>query len=502
MKAPKTNVNIQAKQNREWFLQNDPTYAKLFNIVNPVYQTAANMYDDAINSISINDEDLWGAGSWINDHKYDLSRTLRNSGPLDAAMDLLSFGYPMSIGSANNLTKVLKLTPATMISSKSATIKQDAYNTHMQLAKWAGINSDTQMMEYIRDATVLGVFNAYENKSGLEAYNKLRDNGFDFNKLTKAESKDLMTLYNNLYENSSDFKRIVNTEFLKLSDEDKMKFLESGIRGGFGTPAPKYLNTDLKQYQREIEPIKHYTNKELAELYNIDYNFDNIKAELDAAAQANVDYSEWVASVLANNEERDNTQNITDYLDSMRNIKSEAIQKGMADGARAAAELINNVNTIKNKVQSNYETAVNRFDAVNDALLQRANTEIEASKMYDKMAQALSSAGTSLYSNDINRYGQDLLANANFLSADENLRSTRLSQNQLMQATYNAAAAQNNIARQQAYDKLNYFKNTTLPAFNYDWTRALSNYMNAANGQNYGYVDLPAKITSMKNIGS
>lgn len=364
----------------------------------------------------------------------------------------------------------------------------DVNKSMSALSNWAGYSTNNQFREYIRDATNLGLVDTTTSKSALQAYNKLIDNGFNTKKLSSGEQEALRQLTNSLYKNDANFKYITDVDDLSLKEVIAQL---SGTIGSFGAPAPNYLFTDFDNYQKEVEPVKHYTNKELAEIYNIDYDFNNIKAELDAAAQANVDYTDWVASLLANNAERDNTQNITNYLDSIRNVKSEAIQKGMSNGARAAAEILANQEAINNKVQNNYNTATQRFETVNDAVRQRAETELAALNTYDSMAQHLANAGTTLYANDINRYGQDLLANANFLSSDENLRSTREAQNNLMRAIYNSANAQASVYKQQAQDALNYFTDITLPANDYNLRNAYSNYINAANAQNYRYVDLP-----------
>lgn len=382
----------------------------------------------------------------------------------------------------------------TQYSSNGTKVKNklNSYNeVNNALADWAGydVTNTKQIQEYIRDATNLGLVDTTTSKYALQAYNKLKDNNFNTKKLSSGEVKSITNLLKSLYKNDQNFKYIKD-----VSDMDIKEAINTlgSVIGSFGVPAPTYLDTDFAPYQKKVDPVKHYTNKELAELYKLDYNFDNIKAELDAAAEAQVKLKDWESALLANNAERDNNINITDYLDSLRNIKSEAIQKGMSNGARAAAEVAAMQEAINNKVQTNYDTAVQRFETMSDALKQRAETQIAADTHYDQMAQYLSNAGTNLYANDINRYGQDLLANANFLSSDENLRSTREAQNRLMRAIYNSANAQASVYKQQALDDtLNYFNEITLPANNYNLRDAYSNYINAANAQNYRYIDLP-----------
>jgi hypothetical protein len=130
---------------------------------------------------------------------------------------------------------------------------------------------------------------------------------------------------------------------------------------------------------------------------------------------------------------------------------------------------------------------------MNDSLLNRAQTEINTLGVYDKLAQTLSSNTGQLYANDINRYGQDLLSNANFLSADENLRSNRAAQNNLMAAYYNAAKAQQSVYSAQANAAYNYFKDISMPANDNNFNKALSDYIGLAYSQNTGYSDPMAK---------
>ena len=430
-------------------------------------------------------------------------KTTGNYGILDTASAIAAITMPTYLGDQFRALMGLGiLTGATPATSKAWVTKKEARSAAKDSITNLGINANNgtkftnqQFQEYMRDAINLGIVDNIKHADGLKAYNKLRDNNFKYSVLNKEEAKALCRLTDTL--NWSGFKYINNSAFLNLSDEEKMNYLSSGMPGFGGVAAPRYWDTDFAPYQKKVDPITHYTNKELADLYNIDFNFNNILAELNEAAEAQVNLKDWESFLLANNAELDNTQSITDYLDTMRNIKSEAIQKGMSTGARAAAELINNVDAIKNKVQNNYDVATQRFETVNDALLQRANTQIATDKHYDDLAQYLAGISSNLYLNDINRYGSDRLFNANVLSADENLRSTRAAQNNLMRSIYNSANAQINAAKNAAYEPLNYFKTVTLPAYNYDWNRAMSNYINVANSQNYGIVDLPAKTTQL-----
>lgn len=372
-------------------------------------------------------------------------------------------------------------------------------NSTADLKRYAGVDSTKEFEAYLRDAMYMGYIDGNTNKNALAAYTKLRNNDYDATKLSQKERKAVAELYNKLYENDANFKSQWDRQYAQMSDDEKLAFLSGGGSMGMTVPAPAYLDTSFDRYQKEVEPLKHYTNKELADLYNIDYDFDNIKRDYDNAAEAQVKYTNWMSDLLANNAERNNTTDVTSYLDAIRNIKSEAIQKGMSNGARAAADLLATTEAIKNKVTNNQDVATQRFEAMNDSLLNRAQTELTTLDYYNSLAKSLSASGNQLYANDVNRLGQDLLSNANFLSADENLRSNRMAQNNLMSAMYNAAAAQNAGYRAQADAAANYFREISMPANNNDFRKALSDYIGLGYAQDTGYSDPMSKWGSAVN---
>lgn len=388
---------------------------------------------------------------------------------------------------------------ATYQGATTSSARSKSEDLQNNLKKLSGSNSNKEFEAYLRDNMFIGNIDSNTYKNALASYTKLRNNDYNFKELTKAEANSLSTLYNQLYENNSDFKSLWDKKYTSMPDEDKLAFLRGAGSSGATIPAPAYLDTSFDRYQKEVEPLKHYTNQELADLYNIDYNFDNIKRDYDNAAEAQVNYANWLSNLSANNAERNNTTDATSYLDAIRNIKSQAIQQGMSNGARAAADVLANTELIKNKVSNNTDVATQRFETMNDALLNRAQTELTTLDYYNNLAKSLSSAGNTLYANDVNRIGQDMLSNANFLSADENLRSNRQAQNNLMSSIYNSVSAQNLSANAAANRAYNYFKDISMPANDNDVNKALSDYIGLAYAQNTGYSDPMAKWGSAVN---
>ena len=269
-----------------------------------------------------------------------------------------------------------------------------------------------------------------------------------------------------------------------------MAFLDNVISSSASVPAPAYLDTSFDNYQREVAPLKLWTNKELADYMNIDFDFDNILKDYEKAAQAKVDYSTWLSDLAANNSEREDAYNQTSYLDAIRNVKSDAIIKGMSNGARAAAEVVANKEAIKNKVSEQQKAATQRFETMNDSLLERAQAAINTRDTYQSLAKDLGTNVDALYNNDVARRGQDLLTNANLYAADETLRSNRMAQNNLMAAMYNAASAQSKAAANSKEDPLWYFKNISMPANDYDFGKAINDYIDLGYTQATGYQDV------------
>ena len=359
-----------------------------------------------------------------------------------------------------------------------------------RLMKHSKTYNNQEFENYMRDASFLGYLDGNTHKEAMNAYSKLQSYDYDVSKLTNKERESLITMYDQLYQRDGNFRDKMNKAYANLTDDEKMGFLNSVAASSASIPAPAYLDTSFDRFQREVAPLKLWTNKELADHMNIDFDFDSILKDYEESAQAKVDYSTWLSDLIANNSERDDAYNQTSYLDAIRNVKSDAIIKGMSNGARAAAEVVANKEAIQNKVNEQQETATQRFETMNDSLLERAQAAINARGMYQDLAKGLGTNVDELYNNDVARRGQDLLTNANIYAADENLRANRIAQNNLMAAMYNAASAQANAAANSTDDPLWYFRNISMPANDYNFSKAVNDYMNLGYSQSTGYQDI------------
>ena len=366
-----------------------------------------------------------------------------------------------------------------------------SYNKARQkLMQHSKTTNTKEFEDYLRDASYLGYLNGDTHKDAMKAYSKLKSYDYDVGELNNKERESLINMYDQLYKGDDNFRNEINKYYANLTDADKMAFLDNVISSSASVPAPAYLDTSFDNYQREVAPLKLWTNKELADYMNIDFDFDNILKDYEKAAQAKVDYSTWLSDLAANNSEREDAYNQTSYLDAIRNVKSDAIIKGMSNGARAAAEVVANKEAIKNKVDEQQKAATQRFETMNDSLLERAQAAINTRDTYQSLAKDLGTNVDALYNNDVARRGQDLLTNANLYAADETLRSNRMAQNNLMAAMYNAASAQSKAAANSKEDPLWYFKNISMPANDYDFGKAINDYIDLGYTQATGYQDV------------
>ena len=366
-----------------------------------------------------------------------------------------------------------------------------SYNKARQkLMQHSKTTSTKEFEDYLRDASYLGYLNGDTHKDAMKAYSKLKSYDYDVGELNNKERESLINMYDQLYKGDDNFRNEINKYYANLTDADKMAFLDNVISNSASVPAPAYLDTSFDNYQREVAPLKLWTNKELADYMNIDFDFDNILKDYEKAAQAKVDYSTWLSDLAANNSEREDAYNQTSYLDAIRNVKSDAIIKGMSNGARAAAEVVANKEAIKNKVSEQQKAATQRFETMNDSLLERAQAAINTRDTYQSLAKDLGTNVDAWYNNDVARRGQDLLTNANLYAADETLRSNRMAQNNLMAAMYNAASAQSKATANSKEDPLWYFKNISMPANDYDFGKAINDYIDLGYTQATRYQDV------------
>ena len=254
-----------------------------------------------------------------------------------------------------------------------------------------------------------------------------------------SSHEGIADLYDNLANNISKIGFATN-----IDDPDK--FIEDlgnslTATNPITVPAPSYLDTAFDNYQREIDPVKLWTGQELADLHDINYDpnyyYDLVKQGTSAEANRAL----YESAILNNQSLQDDVRSMASYLDSIRNSRSAAINSGITAGAQAVNDVLSNVSAFSDYATAQSETANNRLSAVNDALLSDAQAKLTARNYFDQLAQSLATDSAGLYANDTSRFGQDWLSNAEFYTADQELRGQRAYSNANMYGNYLNAQA-------------------------------------------------------------
>lgn len=259
-----------------------------------------------------------------------------------------------------------------------------------------------------------------------------------------------------------------------------------------GVAAPNYMDTSFANYQREVDPVKLWTGQELADLHNIDYNPDTYYNLIKQGTEAEVARANYEAALMNEASMINDTANVVSYLDGIRNTKAEAISTGATAGAQAAAEVLQNKQAINNYAQNQSAVADARFNAVDNALLADASAKINARQYFNNLANTLGQDILTLYANDTDRFGQDMLSNAEFYTADEALRGQRIRSNADMWAAQATANSAINASRAQADATTNEYAwvfNAMLNKYNGDFNSAKRDFQRYMNSRYTGYTN-------------
>lgn len=352
---------------------------------------------------------------------------------------------------------------------------KDSYKNYQKVVKDNNLGSLTTK-EIIEDLWSAGVIDEQTYSRSLSQIDSLENWAGDDKSIagmikTWGTSPVAMKEGQELYKTIATYAPYLNGHNAKSYDE-LVKAVNSSFYTGLPTiddaPSPQYLDTMFEGTQVEVTDPKKWTAGELAELHNINYDmnyyYDLIKAGTEANKQVG-EYTNRQLEALVNSQE---TKNVTGYLDSIRNAKAEALANGATSGARAAAEILANTEAIAANSQTQAQLANTKAQNM-DALLQAdAEAKLSARQYFDQLAQSLTTDATNLYTYDVDRYGQELLTNAELYTADQNLRGARLLANAEMwanQQMVNAQIANNRAAMQAESDQYSWLFNNALRAY-------------------------------------
>lgn len=212
-------------------------------------------------------------------------------------------------------------------------------------------------------------------------------------------------------------------------------------------PTPDYFETNIEPYQIDVEPAKIWTNKELADHHNINYDLNNYYDLIKQGTEANVNLGEYQSAQLANAALKDNTKANVSYLDSIRQNKANAMAEGATLGAKAANDLLANIGALQTFSSNQASTAQNRYNAVDAYLQADAQAKLQANKYFTNLASSLWNDSASLYYADTDMSSQGYKTNATLHNADRDLAGQNAYLNGQMYGNYKEAQSAINASR-------------------------------------------------------
>ena len=360
---------------------------------------------------------------------------------------------------------------------------ENSYEQYKKVIKHNNLDS-LSTKDIIEDLWQGGVIDEREYKNSLRTIDKLENTAHSGTKTFKELWQSVFTSPRTQNEGAELYKLIAaNAHYLNSnkakSYDDLVKAVNDSFYTGLPTiadaPTPQYLDTMFAGTQVDVADAKKWTAPELAELHNINYDMEHYYDLIKQSTEADIDLGSYTNRQLETLTNSQDTKNVTSYLDSIRNAKAEALANGATMGAKAAAEVLANSEAIAS--QANTQAKLTDTKAKNmDSLLQAdAGAHLSARQYYDQLARSLVTDATNLYTYDVDRYGQELLTNAELYKADQNLRGARLLANAEMfkaQQDANAQIAANKAAIQKESDEYSWLFNTALRAYDGDTNKA------------------------------
>lgn len=269
----------------------------------------------------------------------------------------------------------------------------------------------------------------------------------------KSFGSDMLPFGTNSKKNRESFEKVLNmidSEYLsKPLEIPTLEALEGAIWGPNGKPAGPSAPTMLSEINPEagtvpVDPVYWWRGKEMADLYDLDYDIDTYYDLIKKGTAARVAARDYMNDVATNASLVNDTRDIASYLKSISDAKAAANIKGATLGARMAADLLQNNNASQAYSTNQTQVAQNNFNAIKALIDEDARARLTATEYFSKnVAQPVMSNIEGIYWDDINRRGAQLNANAELYAANQG---------------YNGAVAAANMANLGAYEqaKANY----------------------------------------------
>lgn len=351
---------------------------------------------------------------------------------------------------------------------------RNAYDNYQNAIKNNNLSSlDTK--DLIEQLWTGGYLSTSEYKNALNSLDSLEH--------IAKDKTDAATVFNTAFTSKDTFNAATNLYNLIAQ---KAPLLDASTRGSYtdlvnaatnsfyeglpeisNAPTPGYLDTNFQGEQLQVTDPKLWTGQELADLHNINYDTNHYYDLIKQGTQANLKLGEFTNAQLDALTNSTTTTEANDYLNSIRNSKSEAINNGITSGARAASEVLANANAVAARAQTYADAANTKADNMKNLIEADAKANLAAREYFDSIARSLSTDSANLYYSDVDRYGQEILSNAELYTADQNLRGARLEANADMYANMLTANSQINNVRNSVNaesDELAWLFNNALTA--------------------------------------
>ena len=262
--------------------------------------------------------------------------------------------------------------------------------------------------------------------------------------------------------------------------------------GNIGYTPPNVNNTDA-MYQQIIDMINDlknppvYSANEIADIYDVDYNYDNILKDYNDATnkyyQDFLNYQDSVRSDALRNNLQYNNNIMRNYLDTYNNAAPTASNKGILAANMLRTQLGNN----DTMAQLDSELLDQRKLIQEAYKAELANNPNLATQHYNNLGLWLSDIGVNLNESDVKQYVDQLDALSQMYAAGRSFESY-LAQAEATKYSglLNASVsnAQTDALDSAWYNLYNYYLNTNGGNSQQAWTQLWSNLANSTGKTN------------------
>lgn len=167
---------------------------------------------------------------------------------------------------------------------------------------------------------------------------------------------------------------------------------------------------------RATQP-RNYTARELAEMHDINYDVDYILSLLNQGTDQYLENQRRNIARRQDEQLRAETGVFSEYLQSLRDGRSNAVATGMNKGMAAAQEVLALLGGQQIVSQGQRELGQEAIALLDEAELQRSRNPMLAQQEYNNIGQMLAQLGSTLNATDVQRYIGELAAQAELAAA-------------------------------------------------------------------------------------